>query len=77
MTPAERKQAIRDAGLTYEAIGRRLRPPVSAKTVWAQVHEMPGQQSERVRRAIARALGRAYEDVFPPAAAHASAESAA
>jgi hypothetical protein len=65
MTPEERKRAIREKGLTYKAIGNKARPkPLSANTIYANVHELPGAKSERARRLIARSIGKPYEEVY-------------
>jgi len=65
MTPDERKRALKAKRLTYRDIAARVKPtPVSAKTVWANVHDLPGQGSRRVKRVIARAIGRPFEDVY-------------
>ena len=64
MTPAEIKEALKAKGLSMAAVGRRLRPPVSANVIWANVEQHPGQKSARARRAIARAIGKEVDDVF-------------
>lgn len=67
MTPREIKDALKARGMTMTAIGRRMRPPVSANVVWANVEQKDGMKSARTRRAIARALGKDESDVFGPA----------
>lgn len=77
MTPDEIADALRERGLTMAAVGRRLRPPVSRKTVHANVHQHPGNKSARVRRAIARAIGRTEDEVFGADAAPVQTSTAA
>lgn len=66
MSPEEIKAELDARGLTMSAIGRRLRPKVSCKSVSASVRQLPGQTSARIMRAIAAAVGRSVEDVFGP-----------
>ena len=63
MSPREIKDEIKAAGLSMAAIGRRMRPPVSANVVWANVEMKGGMKSARARRAIARAIGRDEAEV--------------
>jgi hypothetical protein len=68
MTPGEIKQALRERNLTMAGIGRRLRPRVTPKSVQRVVDQIPGSSSARIRRAVAKAIGREESDVFGNAA---------
>lgn len=61
MTPEEIKKELKARGMTMSKISRRLRPRVRPQHVRAVVH---GRESARVRRAIARALGRSEAEVW-------------
>lgn len=64
LSPDEIKKELQGRGLSMSAVGRRLRPPVSPKNVAANVYQLRGQTSARVRRAIAKAIGMNEEAVF-------------
>lgn len=68
MTPEEIKAALADRGMTMTAIGRRLRSPQTGRPLTPQQvrRVIHGGQSRRVRRYIARVLGRPETEVFAP-----------
>lgn len=68
MTPDEIKKALNERNLTMAGVGRRLRPPVSPKSVQRVVDKIPGSSSARIRRAVCRAIGREEQEVFGTAA---------
>lgn len=68
MTPDEIKKELADRKLSMAAIGRRLRPKVSRVSVARVVEQIPGSSSERIRSAVANAIGKEPEEVFGQAA---------
>jgi lambda repressor-like predicted transcriptional regulator len=64
MTPEEIKKELRARNLSMAAIGRRLRPKVNRKSVQRVVDQVPGSSSERIRSAVATAIGKDPEVVF-------------
>lgn len=68
MSPDEIKRELEARKLSMSAVGRRLRPKVSHVSVSRVVRQIPGQSSERIRSAVANAIGRSVEEVFGTAA---------
>ncbi len=63
MTPLEVKHAIERAGFTQAKIGRKLDPPVTPQAVNRIIHA--GAISARVHEAIACAINRPVEEIWP------------
>jgi lambda repressor-like predicted transcriptional regulator len=64
MSPDEIKKELGQRNLSMAAVGRRLRPKVSRVSVARVVDKVPGSESKRIQRAIAKAIGREPTEVF-------------
>jgi hypothetical protein len=64
MSPDEIKKELSQRKLSMAAVGRRLRPKVSRVSVARVVEKIPGSESKRIQRAVAKAIGREIDEVF-------------